>query len=137
MLEVVKEFTPLGTLILVVIGWAVTYFAGIKSQISSKRRDRRVDNLFIVFQKLNQLRTFEKDTNLDVLGILKEIGDRLELFGTPAEIECFGTVAKELLAGGGSSIHKLIDLIRNDLREQLSMSKREAPVSHFVIQLPD
>ncbi len=136
MLKEVVDSVPLISAFLVVLGWPAAFFFARLSEISSRRRDRRVDNLFVVFQKLNELRMYSADPELDVKNILKEIGDRLELFGSSLEVHSFRIVAEQLLNKGGDEIHHLINLIRNDLRNLLSMERIRSPVAYFSVSRP-
>ncbi|MEX8518113.1 MAG: hypothetical protein AB3X44_06330 [Leptothrix sp. (in: b-proteobacteria)] len=114
------------------IGWYSVHYLTSKRDIRNDQRKQRVEYLIVTFQDLVDLRTYRSDTTRDFIPVIMRVTNNLQMFGTKEQIELFGGFARSINdAGEIRNVHKLIDLIRNDIREMIGMNQVTDPVARF------
>ncbi len=117
------------TIWITIIGWAISYFLSRRKELLSRRSDKRVDYLISAYRNLESSANREQ-TN--------EIRDKIEnsiadvhLFGTEKQIKLANDFSKSISETGEGSYHELLLQLREDLREELKLSRSNIEINYL------
>ena len=115
------------TIVLAVVGWLVAHYFTTKRDISNKRRSLVIEHLIESYRILtNDIAQREptNESNLKLENILSDI----QLFGSLEQINMSKELATKVASGGFFELSPLIASLRNDLRNELNLTKVDGNV---------
>lgn len=107
-----------------VIGWPIGYYLSKQIDKQSKKKEIRVSYLITAWNLL-ECASCRKDTKLNYK--IEEAIAVIQLLGTEKQIELAQAFAKEIAENGDASANRLLNVLRDDLRDELSIKKTSKP----------
>lgn len=110
------------TIALAIIGWLVANNFTTKRDVANKQRELVINHLIQTYRIITNEISHREETperSLKLENILTDI----QLFGSNEQITLAKQLANEVAAGGVFELDPLILSLRNDLRNQLNLSK--------------
>jgi hypothetical protein len=118
-------------------GWWIVHSLTAKRDLANKRRDRQLEAMVEVFRELTRLRSLSNVlTVAELAESISKISAGIELFGTKHQVELFRKVSESLNSGRLLGVHDLIDRVRNDIRQSLSLDAIDSTVGEFRFNVP-
>ena len=112
------------TTVLAVLGWLTAHYFTAQRTLAAKRRDVTLEHLINAYRILtNEIshRNLDADRNEKLENLLSDI----QLFGSTEQVNLARALADEVAAGQSFELDRVINNLRDDLRNQLQL----APVS--------
>ena len=117
------------TIIVVIAGWFVVHLLTANRDRVNKHRDIRMDYLITAYQRLENA-VHRKQESKYFRDMESSVAD-IQLFGNESQIEQVKIFLKEFEEKGLGSVDDLLNNLRDELREELNLSKVEGNVRWF------
>lgn len=115
------------TVILAVLGWIIGHYFNSKRTRDQKRREISVEHLINAYRILTNEISHRKETP-ERSEKLENILSDIQLFGSSYQVQLAKDLAVEVASGGEFQLDPLINSLRDDLRDELRLSKIEGNV---------
>lgn len=115
------------TIILAVLGWIIGHYFNSKRTRDQKRREISVEHLINAYRILTNVISHRKETP-ERSEKLENILSDIQLFGSSYQVQLAKDLAVEVASGGEFQLDPLINSLRDDLRDELRLSKIEGNV---------
>lgn len=110
------------TIFLAALGWLIAHYFTAKRDGINKRREIRLQYLINAYQVLTN-DISHRDLNPSRNEKLENLLSDIQLFGSDEQVSLAKKLATDITDGIGFELDPLISSLRNDLREELNLSK--------------
>jgi hypothetical protein len=122
-----KSWVPLAITSLIVIGgWFIAHRLSAKRDAANKRREIQVNALRSIYMKLAN--ASRRPMDVQVAQDIESLVSEIQLYGDKRLTDLTGTLVNDYKAGGWVSFDALLKELRDQIREDLSLSKIEGEV---------
>lgn len=123
-------FGPLLAAIVAVFGWYIAHRLNISRDRANKRHDMIIQYLLEAYRRLETAANREEKTEEQNLAFESAIAD-IQLLGSPDQISNTVRYLNDHASSKGSTIDRVLCLLRNDLRMELGLLPVEEPPKIF------
>lgn len=117
--------------VVIIVGWIVAHRLNVQRDSLAKRRDLRVQYLLDAYRRLEDAANRPIDALPQAKRAFESAVADIQLLGTRAQIDALLVYLNQHIKEGGANIDPLLKLLRDDLREELSLEKDVAAVHQF------
>ncbi|MEQ8535139.1 MAG: hypothetical protein RIB86_25005, partial [Imperialibacter sp.] len=104
------------------IGWYTLHKLSRRRDLENKRKDLRINYLIEAWKKLEYASNREI-TETEFIDYIEKPVALIQLFGKTTQINLAKQLANEIGQNGETSLNTILEELRNDLREELSLNK--------------
>ncbi len=116
------------SVMIVVIGWITGHILTNKINRKQKRRDISTEHLINAYRVLTN-DISHRDENAERSLKLENILSDIQLFGSKTQVDLAKKLVNDVATGGSFQLDPLINDLRDDLRNQLGLSKLEGNIT--------
>lgn len=124
-------FQLLVTTLIVIIGWFVAHRLAANRDRDIKHRDIRMDYLIKAYQRFANAACREPKPKSPYFRDMESTVADIQLFGNESQIKKVEIFLKEFAEGGMGGLDAILNDLRDELREELGLSKIEGSVRWF------
>ena len=117
--------------VVIIVGWIVAHRLNVRRDTLAKRRDLRVQYLLDAYRRLEDAANRPIDALPEAKRAFESAVSDIQLLGTRAQIDALLAYLNQHIREGGANIDPVLKLLRDDLREELSLEKDVAAVHQF------
>ena len=123
--------TALFSAAIIIVGWIVAHRFNLKRDTLAKRRDLRIQYLLNAYRRLEDTANRPLDSLPDAKRAFESAVADIQLLGTREQIEALLKYMNQFTKEGGGNIDPVLKLLRDDLREELSLEKDVPQIHQF------